>query len=84
MSMNRPMQARRPEDAKVHPSTAGGPASRSTVKNSLTPNRRWRLVENDEYASFICRVLRAYTRRVAVGDTEALADMTGLAAERTR
>lgn len=81
MSMNRPIQARRHEDAKVHPSTASGPASRSTVKNSLTPNRRRRSVENDEYASFIRRVLRAYTRRVAAGDIDALADMTGLAAE---
>ena len=81
MSMNRPMQARRHQDAKVHPSTAGVPASRSTVKTRLTPNRRRRSVENDEYASVIRRVLRAYTRRVAAGDIDALADMTGLAAE---
>jgi len=81
MSTNMPMQARQHEHAKVHPSTAGGPASRSTVKNSLTPNRRRRPVENDEYASFIRRVLRAYTRRVAAGDIDALADMTGLADE---
>jgi len=72
--------ARRHEDAKVHPSTAGGPASRSAVKSSLTPNRR-PSVENDEYASFIHRVLRAYSRRVAAGVMDALADMTGLAAE---
>ena len=81
MNMNRPRQARRHQDAKVHLSTAGGPASRSTVKNGLTPNRRRRSVENDEYASFIRRVLRAYTRRVAAGDIDALADMTGPAAE---
>jgi hypothetical protein len=81
MSMTRPMQARRHQDAKVRPSTTGGPASRSSVKDSLTPNRRRRSVENDEYASFIRRVLRAYTRRVAAGDIDALADMTGLAAE---
>ena len=72
--------ARRHEDAKVHPSTAGGPASRSAVKSSLTPNRR-PSVENDEYASFIHRVQRAYSRRVAAGVMDALADMTGLAAE---
>ena len=29
----------------------------------------------------MCRVLRAYGRRVTVGDADALADMTGLAAE---
>ena len=44
------------------------------------PSRR-RPVENDEYASFIRRVIRAYARRVAAGDVDALADMTGLAAE---
>ena len=47
----------------------------------MTPNRRRRSVENDEYASFIRRVLRAYARRVATGDVDALADMTGLATE---
>jgi hypothetical protein len=59
MSMNRPTQVRQHQDAKVHPSTAGGPARRSTVNNSMTPNRR-RSVENDEYASFIRRVLRPH------------------------
>jgi hypothetical protein len=47
----------------------------------LTPNRKRWPVENDEYASLIRRVLRAYSRRVAAGDADALADMTGLAAE---
>jgi hypothetical protein len=47
----------------------------------LTPNRRRRPVENDQYASFTRRVLRAYARRVAAGDVDALADMTGLATE---
>ncbi len=64
-----------------HPSSAGERAGRSSVKARLTPNRRRRPVENDEYASFIRRVLRAYSRRVAAGDADALADMTGLAAE---
>lgn len=53
----------------------------SAVKNALTPKRRSRLVENDEYAAFIRRVLRAYTRRVATGDVEALADMNRLATD---
>jgi ribosomal protein S20 len=60
---------------------AGDPGSRSSVKAGLTPKRRQRRVENDEYASFIRRVIRAHARRVAAGDVEALADMTGLATE---
>ena len=40
------------------PATPAG--GRNTVKNRLTPNRRRRLVENDEYAAFARRVLRAY------------------------
>jgi hypothetical protein len=39
------------------------------------------LVENDEYARFVRRVMRAYARRVADGDVDALADMTGLGDE---
>jgi DNA invertase Pin-like site-specific DNA recombinase len=63
--------------------TAGGgkPGRRSSVKAELTPNRRRRPVENDEYARFVRRVVRAYARRVAGGDVDALADMTGLTAE---
>jgi hypothetical protein len=53
----------------------------SGVKNGLTPNRQRRPVENNEYASFICHVIRAYVRRVPAGDVDAFADMTGLAAE---
>ena len=43
--------------------------------------RRRRRAENDEYASFIRRVIRAHARRVAAGDIDALAAMTGLATE---
>jgi hypothetical protein len=64
-----------------HPSTTGSSASRPPVKTTLTANRRRRSADNDEYASFIRRILRAYARRVAAGDVDALADMTGLAAE---
>jgi ribosomal protein S20 len=60
---------------------ASEPSRRSSVKAALTPNRRRRRVENDEYASFIRRVIRAHARRVAAGDVDALADMTGLATE---
>ena len=47
----------------------------------MTPNRAGRAVENDEYAAFARRVLRAYARRVADGDVEAPIPMFGLAAE---
>jgi len=47
----------------------------------LTPNRRPRPVENDQYARFVQRVMLAYARRVAGGDVDALADMAGLATE---
>ena len=62
----------------THPATPGRP---DTVKNPLTPNRPGRVVENDEYAAFARRVLRAYARRVADGDVEALTLMLGLSAE---
>ena len=50
------------------------PAKRSSgVKKPLTPKRPYRVVENDEYAAFLRRVIRAYSRRVAAGDIEAIA-----------
>ena len=64
-----------------HPTGASDRTEWSSVKTRLTPNRRRRPVENDEYAPFIRRVIRAYARRVASGEVDALADMTGLATE---
>ena len=61
-----------------HPAALPGP---DNVKDLLTPNRAPRVVENDEYAAFARRVLRAYARRVAQGDVEALTLMLGLSAE---
>ena len=55
--------------------------SANNVKRALTPKRRRDVVENDEYAAFARRIVRAYARRVATGDIEALADMTTLAAD---
>ncbi|MCP9949287.1 hypothetical protein [Actinomadura madurae] len=52
-----------------------------TVNRSLTPNRARRVVENDEYAAFLRRILRAYSRRIASGDVEALAYLAEVAAE---
>jgi hypothetical protein len=54
---------------------------RDTVKAGLTPKRPRRQVENDEYAAFIQRILRACSRRVGDGDVEALALMLSLADE---
>jgi hypothetical protein len=51
----------------------------SDVNESLTPKRHRRVVENDEYAAFARRVIRAYARRIAAGDIEALTAMTTLA-----
>lgn len=45
------------------------------VRNDLTPKRRKRHVENDEYGAFLRRIMRAYAARVAKGDIDALADL---------
>jgi hypothetical protein len=55
--------------------------SGNTVKGALTRNRRRRVVENDEFGQFIRRAIRAYGRRIATGDVEALRDLLGLARE---
>jgi hypothetical protein len=59
-----------------HTRPAAGP---DTVKNPLTPKGLRPVVENDAYAAFAHRVLRAYARRIASGDIESLALMTRLA-----
>ena len=63
------------------PSQHGRSAGQNTVKTRLTPKRATRVRENDEYAAFARRVLRAYARRIADGDVEALTLMTDLADE---
>ena len=55
------------------------PERPSGVNRPLTPKRRYRIVENDEYAAFLRRVIRAYSRRVAAGDIEAITTMANLA-----
>ncbi|MEV4764704.1 hypothetical protein AB0J89_18985 [Micromonospora chokoriensis] len=54
----------------------------STVKASLTPNlpgqKRRDVVENDQFAGFARRIIRAHGRRVATGDVEALRDLIAL------
>jgi len=46
--------------------------TKNAAKPTLTRKRAKRVVENAEYASFARRILRAYARRVAAGDVEAL------------
>ena len=52
---------------------------RCAVNKPLTPKRPYRVVENDEYAAFLRRVIRAYSRRVGCGDIEAITEMVRLA-----
>jgi len=75
--MSRPAALIRPGDR----APAARPDSQNTVKLRLTPDRARRSVENDDYAAFARRVLRAYARRVATGDIDALTSMTTLASD---
>ncbi len=59
--------------------TPPGCPGHCTVKKPLTSKRRYRITENDEYARFLRRVIRAYSRRVASGDIEAITSMATLA-----
>ena len=53
------------------PDSGTGPS----VNRALTPRRRRQVTENDDYAAFARRVLRAWARRVAAGDIDAITDM---------
>src|ERR671939_1015549 len=56
----------------------------NTVKPALTPKPRKRArreVENREFDAFVRRILRAYARRVAAGDVEALRSLAMLSSE---
>jgi prophage DNA circulation protein len=55
--------------------------SKNTDKAALSPNWRRYVVETDAFAKFVGRILRAYSRRVAQGDIEALADLVNLSGE---
>ena len=54
---------------------------RSGVNRKLTPKRRKRLIENDDYTAFVQRVICAYSRRVASGDIDALTGMANLSGD---
>jgi hypothetical protein len=58
--------------------------SKNTVKPTLTPKprkRTRRAVETAEFDAFARRILRAYARRVAAGDVEALRNLVSLGSE---
>jgi ribosomal protein S20 len=58
--------------------------SKNTVKSALTPKPRKRSrreVENAQFDAFVRRILRAYARRVANGDVEALRSLAALSSE---
>ena len=63
------------------PWTEASPRTRSGVNARLTRRRRGRVTENDEYAAFARRVIRAWARRVAAGDIDAVSDMAAAAHE---
>ena len=56
-------------------------AGKNTDNPKLSRNRRRDVVENNEYSAFARRILRAYARRVATGDIEALTSMVDLSGE---
>jgi hypothetical protein len=55
--------------------------AKNTVKPGLRAKRAKRAVENDQFDAFARRVLRAYARRVAAGDVEALRSLAALSSE---
>jgi hypothetical protein len=57
------------------------PEADCTDNQPLTPQSPRRVVENDQYAAFLRRAIRAYGRRIAAGDVEALADALALSDE---
>ncbi len=61
--------------------SGASPGRHNGVKARLTAKQRSRPVDNDEYAAFARRVLRAYSRRIAAGDIDALTGMADLSAE---
>ena len=77
-SPHRPAGGRSARDDPMTPPDSG---ARPGVNRGLTPGRRRRVTENDEYAAFARRVLRAWARRVAAGDIDAITDMAAAVGE---
>jgi ribosomal protein S20 len=66
---------------RTHTEPSAMPETGSTAKPTLTPQSPRRVVENDQYAAFLRRAIRAYSRRIATGDVEALTDAVALITE---
>ena len=56
------------------------PGPRQPGGSSPAARRPRKLVQNDDYAAFTRRIIRAYGRRIAKGDIDALADLAFLSA----
>jgi hypothetical protein len=55
--------------------------SAPAVNPLLTAGNGRRVIENDEYAAFLRRAIRAFGRRIAAGDIDALADAAFLSGQ---
>jgi hypothetical protein len=75
---HRPASGRAARDDPVIPADSG---TRPAVNRALTPRRRRQVTENDEYAAFARRVLRAWARRVSAGDIDAITDIAAAVGE---
>jgi hypothetical protein len=69
------------EQSRHDQDSGRGHTGKNTDEARLSRNRRRDVIENDEYAAFARRIVRAYARRVGAGDVEALASMVSLAAD---
>jgi hypothetical protein len=67
--------------ARAIPFPEEDPVRPPDVNRKTTRRRRKPAVENDEYAAFARRVLRAYARRIGKGDIDEFAQMAAIAAE---
>jgi hypothetical protein len=61
--------------------TSCAPETQNTVNKRLTSGKRRRVIENDGYIAFLRRAIRALSRRVSVGDIDAITDMAALSGE---
>jgi DNA-directed RNA polymerase specialized sigma24 family protein len=62
--------------------TAGGLKSTARVEETKPARRRRRSdVENDDFARFAVRIIRAHGRRIAEGDVEGLVELLALSEE---
>jgi hypothetical protein len=53
-------------------------SSKNGVRSDLTVTRGRKTVENKEYAAMAKRIVKAFSKRVAAGDVEALSDLLAL------